>query len=493
MGLIRFRVSDRRLLPADAVDRAYFTGLDEIPWRSRTQWTDEGISLRRVEEDSGNFHIPWIVSGVGEVSLQTGCLMERDEPYLLAVELARGTVNRIRNQLAVWQTAGVSIADRPALLVEALELLSKAATSQNEPAKAEQLAQQVLTTAQDLVSQLCRAYSENAAAARRRQQTRPATAFGVNLGSMAFGEAVGRYVLNTFNAAVVPFSWSDIEQTEGKPDWTLSDKQVEWSRANNLRILSAPLLSFDRLGLPPWLFLYEGDTEAVVSYVENHLRTLVSRYKGRVHLWQVAARLNVSGTLELAEEERLRLAALAIETVRNIDGRVPVTVVIDQPWAEFMRDQDCDFSPLHFADALVRADIGLSGIGLEINLGYASEATQPRDAIDFIRQIDRWSSLGLPLTISLAMPSSADADAKSRARVQTLVAPAGEAMDQLQARYVEQLIPLLLAKPSVQGVLWSQLLDAAPHELPNAGLFDMANQSKPVANALRDVRQRFLG
>ena len=179
MGLIRFRVSDRRLLPADAVDRAYFTGLDEIPWRSRTQWTDEGISLRRVEEDSGNFHIPWIVSGVGEVSLQTGCLMERDEPYLLAVELARGTVNRIRNQLAVWQTAGVSIADRPALLVEALELLSKAATSQNEPAKAEQLAQQVLTTAQDLISQLCRAYSENAAAARRRQQTRPATVFGV--------------------------------------------------------------------------------------------------------------------------------------------------------------------------------------------------------------------------------------------------------------------------------------------------------------------------
>lgn len=492
MGLMRFCVPDRCALPADAVDRAYFTGLDEIPWRSRTQWTDEGLAVRRVEDDSGNFHIPWIVPGYGELSLQTGCLMERDEPYHLAVELARGTANRIRNQIFTWQSSGIAVADRSPLLTQALELLSKAATSQHQPAEAERFAEQSLRLSLELMQQLCRAYAENALGIRRKQQSRSTTALGVNLGGLAFGEAVGRFVINTFNSAVVPFNWGDLEQIEGKRDWTLSDKQVEWSRANNLKVIGGPLLSFDRVGLPSWLFLYEGDADALISHVDDYVRSVVARYKGRVQLWQVAARMNVNDTLELREEERLRLAAMAIETVRSVDPKAPVTITIDQPWAEFMRSQDCDFSPLHFADALVRADLGLAGIGLDVNLGYSADATQPRDVIDFIRQIDRWSSLGLPLMISLTVPGSSDADPKARSKIKPLLAPDGQSLSQIQARLVEQLVPILLAKPAVQGIVWNQLLDSAPHEFPHAGLFDAANQLKPVATVLRDVRQKFL-
>ena len=493
MGLMRFRVSDRRALPADAVERAYFTGLDEIPWRSRSQWTDEGLSIRRTEDDSGNFHIPWIVPGFGELSLQTGCLMERDQPYQLAVELARGTVNRIRNQLATWQTSGLTFGDHLPLLSKSLELLAKAATAQHQPDQAERFATEALCASVELVGQLCRAYSENALAVRRKQQVRLTTALGVNLGSAAFGEGVGRYVVNTFNTTVVPFSWSDIEPIEGKRDWSLSDKQVEWSRANGLKTLAGPLLSFDRYRLPGWLFLYEGDNDALMAHVDDYLRAVATRYKGRINLWQIGARMNVNDTLELGEEDRLRLAALAIEAVRAIDPRTAITITIDQPWGEFMRSQHCDFSPLHFADALVRADLGLSGIGLEINLGYSSDATQPRDALDFIRQIDRWSSLGLPLLISLTVPSSSAPDLKARSKVHPLGSGDGVPMPQSQARWAEQLVPLLLAKPVVQGIVWNQLLEAAPHELPNAGLFDADNQPKPAAATLREVRQKFLG
>ncbi len=493
MGLMRFRVPNRQALPADAVERAYFTGLDEIPWRSRTQWTDEGLTVRRSEDDSGNLHIPWIVPGHGELSLQTGCLIERGEPYHLTVELARGTIHRIRNQLATWQSAGIAGGERLPLLTKSLELLSKAATVQHDPAQAEQFAEKAIAIALDLVAQLSRAYAENALAIRRKQPSRAVPALGINLGSMTFGEGIGRYVVNTFNTTIVPFAWSDIEQIEGKCDWSLPDKQVEWSRANDMKVLAGPLLAFDRLGLPPWLFLYEGDIDALVAHVDGYLRSVVARYQGRIQLWQVAARMNVNNTLELGEEERLRMAALAIETVRAVDPRTPITIVVDQPWAEFMRSQDCDFSPLHFADALVRADLGLAGIGLEINLGYASDATQPRDALDFIRQIDRWSSLGLPLMISLAMPSSSEPDPKARVKVRPLAATNGQTLLQLQAQWVEQLVPLLLAKPSVQGILWNQLLDAATHELPNAGLFDAGNLPKPAATTLREVRQKFLG
>jgi hypothetical protein len=489
MGLMRFLVPDRSVLPADAVERAYFTGLDEIPWRSRTTWTDEGLAVRRAEDDSGNFHIPFLAPGLGEISLQTACLMERDEPYHLTVELARGSINRIRNQLAIWQSMGIPIHDRPPALCHALELFSHAATERQDPAEADRHARQAIVESENLIVQLTSQYAEAAISARRKQSARSVPALAINLGSAPFGEATGRYVINTFNAASVPFSWSDIEALEGRRDWTLPDRQIEWSRANNLKIIAGPLLAFDHRGLPPWLFLYEGDSEALVSYVDDFVRTVVGRYKGRVQWWQVASRMNVQETFAFGEEERLRLAATIIETVRQLDPKTPISIAIDQPWGEYMRSQGCDFSPLHFADALVRADLGLSSIGLEINMGYATDATQPRNAIDFLRQIDRWSSLGLPLLLTLTAPGSSAADPKAHAKLKPL-ANGGEA--NLQMHCVKNLIPLLLSKPVVQGIIWNQLLDSVPHELPNAGLFDGTNHPKPAAAAFREIHSKFL-
>ena len=109
MGVMRFLVPRRERLAKDAPDRAYFTGLDEIPWQSRTQLTEEGLVVRRAESDSGNFHIPWNVAGHGELMLSTASLMEREKPYLLQVELARGTIHRTRGQLAQWQAAGLAL------------------------------------------------------------------------------------------------------------------------------------------------------------------------------------------------------------------------------------------------------------------------------------------------------------------------------------------------------------------------------------------------
>ena len=37
MGVIRFRLSRPERLPADAAERAYVAGMDEIPWLTRTQ------------------------------------------------------------------------------------------------------------------------------------------------------------------------------------------------------------------------------------------------------------------------------------------------------------------------------------------------------------------------------------------------------------------------------------------------------------------------
>ena len=95
MGLIRFLVPRRdRILPK-AIERAYIVGMDEVPWSSRIVASDDGLIVDRPVGESGCFHIPWPVEGYGETVLSTASLMERSEPYLLELELARGTLNRI--------------------------------------------------------------------------------------------------------------------------------------------------------------------------------------------------------------------------------------------------------------------------------------------------------------------------------------------------------------------------------------------------------------
>ena len=92
MGLLRFLTPQRDRVEDSAVQMAYVAGLDGIPTASHKSWEDDRLlRLERTTSESGNLHIPWQVEGHGRVLLSTSSLMERERPYHLPVELARGT------------------------------------------------------------------------------------------------------------------------------------------------------------------------------------------------------------------------------------------------------------------------------------------------------------------------------------------------------------------------------------------------------------------
>jgi hypothetical protein len=166
-----------------------------------------------------------------------------------------------------------------------------------------------------------------------------------------------------------------------------------------------------------------------------------------------------------------------------------VTIAFDQPWAEYLARQGNDFPPLHFADALLRAELGLTGLALELNVGYHPAGTLPRDPLEFSRQIDFWSLLGVPLYLLLAVPSSSQPDPLAQRRAGTL----GEVWTPaVQQAWVSRYLPLFLAKPNVRGVLWSQLRDSEPHSFPHGGLFDLRRHPKPALRPLASLRQAHL-
>jgi len=134
----------------------------------------------------------------------------------------------------------------------------------------------------------------------------------------------------------------------------------------------------------------------------------------------------------------------------------------------------------------------LSGLGLEINVGYHPGATAHRTPLAYSRLIDTWSLLELPLMVALTLPSSAKKDPHAIGKTQVLSSDESDVSPASQAAWIERFVPLLLAKPTVQVILWNQLSDAAPHYFPHGGLFDARDQPKPALEALRKIRQRLL-
>jgi hypothetical protein len=369
---------------------------------------------------------------------------------------------------------------------------SRAATSQNEPSAAAEWAEKALATAYVAMDQLTAEYAQQALALRRSQPRQFASWFGVNLGGHVPKGTAARQLASTFNMVSVPLTWRRIEATEGRRMWEEADKQLAWAQTAGLRITAGPLLELDDRGVPDWTYLWEGDFNSLLAFMLDHVRAVVERFRGKVHLWQVAARMTHGHALGLSEESRLQVAAKAITTVRQLDSTTPIVVTFDQPWAEYLAHEHLDLAPLHFADALVRADLGLSGVGLELNVGYHPGGSMDRGSLAVSKLLDTWSLLDLPLLVALTFPSSSSEDPRANGKVRVVVSDSDAVTPESQRDWIDRHVPLLLAKSVVQVVLWNQLSDAVPSHYPHAGLFDANDRPKPAMDALKGIREKYL-
>src|SRR4051794_13172188 len=161
MGQMRFVIPrPQRVIPG-AAEQAYLASGDGIPWECHVTLVDEALVIERDTRESGYLYFPWKVGDRGLVQLCSGSLMERSKPYVLPIELARGTLNRLRNQAGIWQAAGMII---PTGFFDALHtataVFAKAATSQNHPQAAQDQAEEAIGVALEAADTLCLEYAQ---------------------------------------------------------------------------------------------------------------------------------------------------------------------------------------------------------------------------------------------------------------------------------------------------------------------------------------------
>ncbi len=114
----------------------------------------------------------------------------------------------------------------------------------------------------------------------------------INVDQVSGADAGGqRVAIEQFNSIVAENCMKSmyIQPEEGKFNFDDADKFVEFGEKNNMYIIGHTLIWHSQT--PAWLFVDENGNdvsrEVLIERMKTHITTLVSRYKGRVHGWDV--------------------------------------------------------------------------------------------------------------------------------------------------------------------------------------------------------------
>ena len=491
MGVMKFRLPPSGYSEAD-LQRAYVTGPDRTPTPGHVDLRGGTMLIRRNANESGRVVLPWQVEGSGIPILNTATLSERFEPYELLVELARGTLNDVQNQVADWQQVGLAISQNLKLhLHEARHAFARAATTRDQPEVVQPAAQASIRYAVKAGRLLVESYVSQLLERRQEHGRRLQTLLSIDLDGPPKTKPWSAQTLEVINSARVHCSWAALVPDSGRYRWEVSDAQLHWARKRHLTPTAGPLIDMRPGALPDWLWLWQGDYEEITTQAIDLVRHALGRYRGKVAVWHLVHRPASHEVLGLSEEEQVRLTARIVQVARQIDPDVQLVVDFDRPWADWMATSSYQLGPLHLADSLARADLGLSGVGIEIAPTYTPWGSPLRELFDFSRLLDLFALVNLPVHVSFAFPSDVPAPLPGQPEVEARQwpRPPDEA---LQREWASQWVSLAVAKPFVRSVHWLEPSDASPRLYPASGLFRANHTPKPVFQWLREFRKQVL-
>lgn len=497
MGQFHFAVpsDSTQLLKQTLWKDAYICGIEGVPWECKNSISNGVLSIARPVDTSGKLYLTCPTKGIGYRTLSTCSLMPQAEPYPLYLELARGSCYRARSQSSNWERAGLSLGDRfGELLARGTSQFLDAAETRSDLEECSRSALMAIATLEQAIADLGESFALQSIAYRKQREPQ--------LGTLLAGGVVPpsptRSTLNArfqkaFNSAAVRVNWGTIESDAGRYEFDACDRTIHWCSERGLRVLAGPLVDFRKEMMPPWLYLIEDNFDSLVQSVTQYVQRVVQRYRGSVQLWNCASGLNTPGPVVLDDEQVMRLAVAILQTVRRVDPNTPAIISFDQPFGEYLAKHRDGISALHFADALARSGLGMAGVGLDIRLNYASDATLPRSALDFGQMIDRWATLGMPMLVQLTIPGGAGADAKAILKQDTLIGgPDDQELSAGQLRAAGPIVRTLLAKHMVHGIVWDGWADNESHVQSHSGVIDSSGTPRPMLDYFERIRHELL-
>jgi hypothetical protein len=470
-------------------------GQDNMPFPTDACVERERLVLSRCVNEAGSMQIqaPWQIDGIGQLMICSATLMERQEPYHLGVELARGKLNQLRTQLAEWTQGGLIIPEALTAQIRAATHSFSQAIMAQPNAEAARLAQESLKLACKASHELAHVYMRRVFELRHERQPKFDTWLSCRLETDRPADDLVAPFTHAFNAVAMPFHWQEIEPQRHQYSWDKHDRLADWAHEQGLKIIGGPLIDFGGRHLPEWIWDNANDLTSLSAVLSEYVDTIVRRYHTRIRTWQISAGSNCAGVLARHDAELIWLTLRLAETVKRVQPNLDVIVGIAQPWGDYLAEQERSKTPFIFADDLLRTGIKLAALDLELIMGISPRGSYCRDLLDASRLLDLYALLGVPIQATLGYPSSSAASELScpdqRVNLGNWRGPYSEAT---QADWVIAFGPLMLCKPYVRGVQWAHWSDAEPHQFPHCGIVGAGGQVKPTLARLTQLRAEHL-
>ncbi len=477
--------------------RLYLTSLEGQPIRARFRYSAEHglLFCERRSQGLAALNLPWSTRGGSCLMLKTALLPDRDEPYLLPLELARGQVAATWRKKDEWGYVDGESADGFRKAFGEVKLMfARAATVQNAPAAAADLAEEALARAVRLGEQLAMTDARHGVGRRRESGQLARVDFGCHWDLIEEHPKVQDRFAETFNYATLPFRWRRIEPREQEFDWTWHDGWIQWLERKGVAMKGGGMVRFAETTLPDWVWIWENDFETIRDYVFDHIERCVQRYRGRIDHWDAVTGLHVENCMGFSLDQILELSRVGCHAVKRADPSARVGLELIQPWGEYYATNQRSIWPYHYAEMCINAGVPFDLVGLQIFFGTAGKGFHCRDMLAVSDLLDRFGTLGKPVHVTaVGVPSACYGDPQAVVGKEAHEVGAGGVWrkhwdEVVQSDWANEFYHVAISKPFVTAVSWRDFSDHQPHYFPHAGLLRKDLHPKIAYQRLVNIR-----
>ncbi|MGB2819677.1 MAG: endo-1,4-beta-xylanase [Phycisphaerae bacterium] len=473
------------------LDGAYVFGQDGIPVRADLAASNGQVSCIKRAPGACGLALLWEAGRAGRFLLPTTRVPQRNEPYNLNVELARAQIGRIIQKREDWGLFDFPSAKGLNKEFAAVRKTFVSSLQAGEPVEAAALADRALADSVTLGEKMTLFHADILLQRRKASGSLADVGCVVDLFASA-DEYTGR-LREAFDFIRVPLPWKQTEPKERHYQYSHVDAWINWAARTKKRMHAGPLLSFEPMHLPEWLYIWEHDYEALRDLTYEHIQRIVQRYERHVSLWNVVSGIHAHNSFNLNFDQLMELTRMSCLLVKKLAPQSEVLIDLTMPWGEYYARNQRTIPPLLYADIAVQSGIKFDAFGLQLYMGVPVDGHYVRDLMQISSLLDEFVGFGKSLHITAcSVPSNVAPDAWDAWGGEKPVPKGGQWHQpwspRLQAEWLQAFCRVALSKPFVESVCWRDLADYEGHYIPHGGLCRNNMEPKLSYRELRNFR-----
>jgi len=487
---------NRRLAESVDLSGAYVIGTDDVPLRAECGFRNGVITCKKRAAGPAGLVLLWEVKNAGAFLLETIRVQEREQPYVLQVELARGRLMRLLQKLEEWGLNEFDGAEPMLAKVEQARDALIRSLQCDTPQEAAELGEESVSLAVQAGEEAARFHA--AAFLGRRKQTGGFNKrlFGCHVPLDKSSELSRKRIASAFDFATLPVIWRDVEPTEQNFNWKTLDGWIEGLARQSIYLRGGPLLSFHEKNVPDWLFIWEHDFDTLRDLAFEHIRRVINRYSQYIQTWTVVSGLHSTNCFTFSFEQLMELTRMAAALTKQVCPRGTAIIELVAPWGEYYARNQRTIPPLLYADMTVQGGVNFDAFGLQFRFGPAIEGLYVRDMFQISCLLDHFSKLGKPIHVTaVQVPSESSTGTGGASSDGT-----GEGgswhdrwSENVQAEWLARFVEVVLSKPYVESVCWQTLTDQSDGDVRHGGLLRSDLTPKAAYKRLLSLRGELLG